>query len=175
MHNTKDCHMYKKDGTEKANFGTAKKGRKKPNPAKQSFAQLSKKLEKLEKAIKKESVNGKKHCHSNSDSDSEQGVGLGSIGKVEIKLGKTVKKTKFTPPSLIKATPNVIAINHRDICPMSFSNIGDIMMTSSSQNKGLHVNYSTLTNKDPPDGKTTAVIAVMRGKSKDSYHCCWKP
>ncbi len=129
MHSTKDCHMYEKDGMEKANFGTAKKGRKKPNPTKQPFAQLSKKLDMLEKTMKKQSVNGKKRCHSNSDSDSEQRIGLGSIGNEEIKLGKSFKKTKFTPPSLIKATPNVIASNHRDICPMSFSNIGDIMMT----------------------------------------------
>ncbi len=42
-HNTRDCHRFEKDGTEKSNFRTAKKGRKKPNPTKQSFAQLSKK------------------------------------------------------------------------------------------------------------------------------------
>jgi hypothetical protein len=42
---------------------------------------------------------------------------------------------------------------------------------SSSQNEGLHVNYSTHTNKDPPEGKTTAVIVVMKGKPKDGYHC----
>jgi hypothetical protein len=30
--------------------------------------------------------------------------------------------------------------------------------------------YTTPTNKDPPEGKTTAVIAVMRGKPKDG--CC---
>jgi hypothetical protein len=47
---------------------------------------------------------------------------LGSIGKVEIKLGETVIKTKFTPPSLIEATPNVIASNHSDVCPTQFSN-----------------------------------------------------
>jgi hypothetical protein len=45
------------------------------------------------------------------------------------------------------------------------------MLTSSSQNKEVHINYSTLPNKDPPEGKTTAVIAVMRGKPKDGYHC----
>ncbi len=43
-------------------------------------------------------------------------------------------------------------------------------MTSSSQNKGLHINYSTPTNKDPPEGKTNAVIEVMRDKPKDAYH-----
>jgi hypothetical protein len=54
---------------------------------------------------------------------------------------------------------------------MSFSNAGDVMMTSSSQNEEIHVNYCTPTNKDPPEGKTTAVIAVMRGKPKDGCHC----
>ncbi len=53
----------------------------------------------------------------------------------------------------------------------SFSNAGDVMMMSSSHNKGTHVNYSTPTDKDPPEGKTTAVIAVMRGKPKDGCDC----
>jgi hypothetical protein len=37
----------------KSAFRAAKKGGKNPNPVKQSFAQLSKKLDKLEKVIKK--------------------------------------------------------------------------------------------------------------------------
>jgi hypothetical protein len=41
---------------------------------------------------------------------------------------------------------------------------------SSSQNKGIHGNYSTPTKKDPPEGNTTAVIAVIKGKSKDRCH-----
>jgi hypothetical protein len=44
------------------------------------------------------------------------------------------------------------------------------MMMPSSQNKGIHVNCSTPSNKDPPEGKTTEVIAVMRGKFKDGCH-----
>jgi hypothetical protein len=48
-----------------------------------------------------------------------------------------------------------------------------LMTMSSSQNKGIHVNCSTPTNKDPPKGKSMAVIAVMRAKSKDGcHHCC---
>jgi hypothetical protein len=47
MHATKDCYRYKKDRTVKANFHAAKKAGKKPDPAKQSFAQLSKKLDNL--------------------------------------------------------------------------------------------------------------------------------
>ncbi len=41
MHATKDCCKYKKDGTVKTKFRTAKKAGKKPNPVKQPFAQLS--------------------------------------------------------------------------------------------------------------------------------------
>jgi hypothetical protein len=66
--------------------------------------------------------------------------------------------TKFTPPSPIKATPTLVASNQDDLRPMSFSNAGDVMMTSSSQNKGIHVNYSTSTNEVPPEGRTMAVI-----------------
>ncbi len=49
----------------------------------------------------------------------------------------------------------------------SFSNAGDIMLISSSQNKGVHVDYST-----PPTliSKTMAVIAMMRGKPKEGNH-----
>ncbi len=84
-------------------------------------------------------------------------------------VGEKIKKTKFTPPSPIKATATSIP-SADDVCPTSFSNAGDIILTLSSQNKKIHVNCSTLPKKDPPEGKTTAVIAVMRGKPKDGYH-----
>jgi hypothetical protein len=70
-HATKDCRKYEKDGTAKADFRTAKKAGKKPNPAEQSFAQLSKKLDKLEKTLKKASHKSKKCRRDNSDSDSK--------------------------------------------------------------------------------------------------------
>jgi hypothetical protein len=71
MHNTRDCSWFEKDGTEKSNFRTAKKGGKKPNPVKQSVAQLNKKLDKLEKVIKKKDTK-KRNCHrSDSDSNSK--------------------------------------------------------------------------------------------------------
>ncbi len=70
-HAAKDCCRYKKDGTVKANFCTAKEAGKKPNPAKQSFAQLSKKFDTLEKTLKKASLKSKKHPRDDSDSDSE--------------------------------------------------------------------------------------------------------
>jgi flagellar hook-basal body complex protein FliE len=71
MHATKNCRKYKKYGTLKADFRTTKKAGKKPNPAKQSFAQLSKKLDCLEKTLKKASHKSEKHRRDDSDSDSE--------------------------------------------------------------------------------------------------------
>jgi hypothetical protein len=68
---TKDCFKYEKEGTAKSNFCAAKKAGKKPNPAKQSFAQLSKKLDKLEKTLKKASHKSKKCRRDNSNSDSK--------------------------------------------------------------------------------------------------------
>jgi hypothetical protein len=70
-HNTKDCRSYKKDGTVKANFCASKKAGTKLDPAKQSFAQLSKKLDKLEKTLKKASLKSKKRRRDDSDSDLE--------------------------------------------------------------------------------------------------------
>ncbi len=37
-HNTRDCHRYKKDGTETTSFCAAKKGGKKTYPVNQNFA-----------------------------------------------------------------------------------------------------------------------------------------
>jgi hypothetical protein len=44
------------------------------------------------------------------------------------------------------------------------------MLTSSSKNKEINSNHSILPKKDPPEGKTSAVVAVMRGKPEDGYH-----
>ncbi len=70
-HTTKDCCKYEKDRMVKANFCTAKKAGKKLNPAKQSFARLSNKLDKLEKSLKKASLKSKKCHRNNSDSNGE--------------------------------------------------------------------------------------------------------
>jgi hypothetical protein len=94
---------------------------------------------------------------------------LGSTRKLGLNLGETVKWSKFTPPSPIKATPTEIASNQEDVCPTSFSNADDVMLRSSSQSKDVHDNYSTPTTSNPPEDKTTAVIVVMRGNSKDGY------
>ena len=61
----------RKTEQKKSDFRTAKKGGKKPNPTNQSFAQLSKKLDKLEKVIEKKDTKKRKRRSSDSDSDSE--------------------------------------------------------------------------------------------------------
>jgi hypothetical protein len=61
----------RKTEQKKSDFCTAKKGGKKPNPTNQSFAQLSKKLDKLEKVIEKKDTKKRKRRSSDSDSDSE--------------------------------------------------------------------------------------------------------
>jgi hypothetical protein len=43
-------------------------------------------------------------------------------------------------------------------------------MTSSSQKEGILKKKNTLPNKDPPEGKTTTIVAVMRGRQKHSHH-----
>jgi hypothetical protein len=70
-HNTSDCCWFEKDGMEKSDFCTAKKGGKKPNLVRQSFTQLSKKLDKLEKVLKKKDTKKRKRRSSDSNSDSE--------------------------------------------------------------------------------------------------------
>jgi hypothetical protein len=53
---------------------------------------------------------------------------------------------------------------------MSVSKAGDVMMTSSGKTKGILKKKSTLLNKDPPEDKTTAIAAVMRGRPRLSHH-----
>ncbi len=55
--------------------------------------------------------------------------------------------------------------------PSTFSNADDVMTTSPSQSKEVHVNHSTLSASNPSEGRTTAVIAVMRGDPKEGYTC----
>ncbi len=71
MHTTKDCRRYEKVGTVKADFRAAKMAGKKSNPAKQSFAQSSKKLDKLAKTLKKASHKSEKCRRDNSNFDSK--------------------------------------------------------------------------------------------------------
>ncbi len=76
----------------------------------------------------------------------------------------------YTPPSPIKATPTCIASDSNDISTASVSKAGDVMMTSSDQKGQLLKKNSVTPNKDPPEGKTTAIVAVMRGRPKHSHH-----
>jgi hypothetical protein len=71
MHNTRDCCRYEKDRKEKSNFCAAKKGGKKATPVNQNFTQLSKKLDKYEKVLKKLSKKARKCHYKDSSSDSE--------------------------------------------------------------------------------------------------------
>ncbi len=77
----------------------------------------------------------------------------------------------FTPPSPIKATPTTIASDSNDASTTLVSEASDVMMMSSSQKEGILKKKSTLPNKDPPEGKTTTIVAVMRGRPKHSHHC----
>jgi hypothetical protein len=92
---------------------------------------------------------------------------LGSTRKV-IKIGDTITNMSYTPPSPIKATPTSIASNSDDVITASVSEAGDVMMTSSIQ-KGKLLNKNSITpSKDPPEGRTTAIVAAMRGRPKHS-------
>jgi hypothetical protein len=70
-HNTCDCCRFDKDGKEKSNFHATKKGGKKANPVNQNFPQLTKKIKKLEKALKKSGKKGQKCHYKDSNPDSE--------------------------------------------------------------------------------------------------------
>ncbi len=61
----------KKTEKEKSNFRAAKKGGKKGNPVNHNFAQLTKKTNKLEKALKKSGKKVQMRRHEDSNSDSE--------------------------------------------------------------------------------------------------------
>jgi hypothetical protein len=70
-HNTCECCRFEKDGKEKSDFCTAKKGGKKNYPVNHNFAQLTEKIKKLKKALKKSGKKGKKLHYKDSNSDSE--------------------------------------------------------------------------------------------------------
>jgi hypothetical protein len=168
-HSISECHKYKKDGTEKSSFCATKKGGKKKYPVNQNITQLTKKIDKLEKVLKKSGNKGKKCHYDDNNSNSECGVRLGSTRKV-IKLGETIKNTSYTPPSPIKATPSIIASNSNDVSTASVSKADNVMMTSSDQTDKLFKKKNVTPNKDPPEGKTTVIVAVMRGRPKHSHH-----
>ncbi len=94
---------------------------------------------------------------------------MGSTRKLD-KLGETIKNTSYTPPSSMKATPTTITSESNDVSTASVSEAGDIMMTLSSQKERILKKNNILPNKDPPEGKTTAIVVVMRGKPRHSNH-----
>jgi hypothetical protein len=94
---------------------------------------------------------------------------LGSTRKL-VKMGETVTNMSYTPPSLIKATPNSIARDSDNVSTASVSKVSDVMMTSSSQKGKILKKNSIPPNKDPPEGRTTAIVAVMRGRPKHGHH-----
>jgi hypothetical protein len=51
--------------------------------------------------------------------------------------------------------------------PSTLSDADDVMLMSPSKSEDLHVNNSTPTASNPIEGRTTAVIAVMKGNPKD--------
>jgi hypothetical protein len=71
MHNTCDCRRFDKDRMEKSSFRTTKKGGYNRNPVNQNFTQLTDKIKKLEKALKKSGKKGKKHRYEDSNSNSK--------------------------------------------------------------------------------------------------------
>ncbi len=76
----------------------------------------------------------------------------------------------YTPTSPIKATPTSIASKPNDVSTASVSKAGDVMTTSSSQKGKILEKNSIIPNKDPPEGGTTTIVAVMRGKPKHGHH-----
>ena len=85
-------------------------------------------------------------------------------------MRETYKKQKFTPPSPIKATSTIAESNSTDDCLTSLSDDDDEKVTSSTKSKEILVTNSTPENNNPSEGKTTAIVAVMRGKPKEGYH-----
>jgi hypothetical protein len=70
-HTTHECCKYEKDRAEKSSFCAVKQGGKKNYPVNQNFMQLTKEIDKLEKALKKSKKKGKKCRYEDSNSDFE--------------------------------------------------------------------------------------------------------
>jgi hypothetical protein len=94
---------------------------------------------------------------------------LGSTRKI-VKLEVTIENISYTPPSPMKATPPTITSKSSDVSTVSVRKTGDVMIMSSSQKERMLKKNSILPNKDPPEGKTTTIVAVMRGKPRHGNH-----
>jgi hypothetical protein len=51
--------------------------------------------------------------------------------------------------------------------PLTQSDADDVMLTSSSESNEIHIYHNTPTASNPPEGSTTAVVAVMQGNPKN--------
>jgi hypothetical protein len=80
-HTTRECCKYNKDGTEKSSFHAAKNGGKKNYPVNQNFAQLTKKIEKLEKALKKSGKKARNAAMRIANPTLNRELGRGALGK----------------------------------------------------------------------------------------------
>ncbi len=81
----------------------------------------------------------------------------------------TFSNPAILPNPTILSNPATLSNSVTFSNPLMLSKADDIMLTSPSQSKDVHDNNSTPTASNPPEGKTTAVIAVMRGNPKDGY------
>ncbi len=150
----------------KANFCTAKKAGNKPNPVKQSFAQLSKKLDTLEKTLKKASHKSKKCRRDDSNPDSKQDIGPGSTRKLGLNLEKAIKRSKFTPPSPIKAsTPSESASNSDIVSNRKIASSQDIAHPATLSNQAILCNSAILGNLA---GNVGDMLATCRQRVKKS-------
>jgi hypothetical protein len=70
----------------------------------------------------------------------------------------------------VKATPTTIAIESNEVSTVSVSKAGDFMMTSSSKKETILKKNSIPPNKDPLEGRTTTIVAVMRVKPRHGHH-----
>jgi hypothetical protein len=70
-HNFCDCCRFEKDGKEKSSLRATKKSGYKSNPVNQNFTQITNKIKKLEKALKKSGKKGQKCRYEDSNSGSE--------------------------------------------------------------------------------------------------------
>ncbi len=174
-HATKYCHKYEKDRTVKTEFCAAKKAGKKPNPAKQLFAQLSEKLDKLEKTLKKASHKSKKRRREDSNSDSEWEIGSGSTRKLGLNLEKAIKRSKFTPPSLIKATPSELTSNSNIVSNQQIASNQDIACPATLSNPAILCKSARLSNpvtlSEPAILRDSTIISNPATHSNPAISC----
>jgi hypothetical protein len=71
----------------------------------------------------------------------------------------------------MKATHTTIASQSNYVSAASVGKAGDIMMTSSSQKEKKTRKIVFYLIKTKPEGRTTAIVVVMRGKPRNGHRC----